>query len=84
MIILYYTENLPKLLNIDFFLLKIVKKNILLRIVIDAIENEGQNLRENIDVWIQASTETLDYQHAENHAAKGSVLLDSMTDHCGE
>lgn len=59
-------------------------KNILLRIVIDAIEDEGQDLRENIDVRIQASTDTLDHQHAENHAAEGSVLLDSMMDHRGE
>lgn len=67
-----------------WFLLTIVRSNLLLRIVVDAAENEGQDLRENIDVRIQASTETLDHQHAENHAAEGSVLLDSMTDHRGE
>lgn len=49
-----------------------------------AAEDVGQELRENIDVGIQAATETLDHQHAENHAAEGSVLLDSVANHRGE
>lgn len=47
-------------------------------------DNEGQDLRENVDLRIQVSAETLDHQHAEDHVAEGRVLLDSMTDHRGK
>lgn len=53
-------------------------------IVHGATNDKRQNLSEDINAGIQASTETLDHQHAENHTAKGPVLLDSMTNHRGE
>lgn len=79
-ILCYITQDLS--INVDFYLTSF-ETNFSNLESVDA-ENEGQDFREDIDVRIQASTETLDHQHAENHAAEGSVLLDSMTDHRGE
>lgn len=47
-------------------------------------DNEGQHLRENVDVRIQTTAEALDHQHAEDRAAERTVLLDSITNHRGE
>lgn len=55
-----------------------------LAFIYSTADDVGQELRENIDVGIQAAAEALDHQHAENHAAEGSVLLDLVADHRGE
>lgn len=52
--------------------------------VYGAADDERQNLHENVDIRIQMSTETLDHQHAENHAGEGSILFDSITNHGGK
>lgn len=52
--------------------------------VYGAVEDVGQDFREDIDIRIQAPAEGFDHQHTENHAAEGSVLLDLVTDHRGE